>query len=160
MKKNHNRLLGNAILIMLMVGLSGFKIQPKDKNNGQSTLKTQGNENLAKSPPMGWNSWNGFGKKVSEELIKETADAFVSSGLKDAGFKYIVLDDYWQGGRDSVTGQLFPHPERFPSGIKALSDYVHSKGLKLGIYSDAGTMTCGDQPGSYGYEENRCTIIC
>ena len=103
---------------------------------------------------MGWNSWNPFGKNVSEQVIRETADAMVSSGLKDAGFTYIVIDDFWQGTRDTVTGILNFNPERFPSGIKALADYVHSKGLKFGIYSDAGTMTCGDQPASFGYEEN------
>ncbi|MBG0860028.1 MAG: glycoside hydrolase family 27 protein [Bacteroidales bacterium] len=103
---------------------------------------------------MGWNSWNPFGMNVSEKVIRETADAMVSSGLMDAGFTYIVIDDYWQGTRDTTTGILSCNPDRFPSGIKTLADYVHSKGLKFGIYSDAGTMTCGDNPGSYGYEEN------
>ena len=110
-------------------------------------------DNLAQTPPMGWNSWNPFGKNVNEQVIRETADFFVSSGMKDLGFTYIVIDDYWQGKRDTVTGVLNYNSERFPSGIKALADYVHSKGLKFGIYSDAGTMTCGDQPASYGYEE-------
>jgi alpha-galactosidase len=108
---------------------------------------------LAMTPPMGWNSWNALGKNVSEQLVRESADAMVSSGLKDAGYSYIVIDDIWQGGRDSVTGHLYPDAQRFPSGIKALADYVHSKGLKFGIYSDAGTQTCGRKPGSFGYEE-------
>jgi alpha-galactosidase len=111
-------------------------------------------DTLALTPPMGWNSWNPLGKNVNEKLIMETADALVSTGLKDAGFTYIVIDDYWQGTRDTATGMLSCNSERFPSGIKALADYVHSKGLKFGIYSDAGTLTCGDQPASYGYEEN------
>jgi len=102
---------------------------------------------------------NPFGENVNERVIRETADAMVSSGLKDAGFSYIVIDDYWQGTRDTVTGVLNFNPERFPSGIKALADYVHSKGLKIGIYSDAGTMTCGDQPGSFGYEENDAKLF-
>jgi len=114
---------------------------------------------LALTPPMGWNSWNPFGANVSEKVIKETADAFVSSGLKDAGYTYIVIDDIWQGRRDSATGLLYPDSERFPSGIKALADYVHSKGLRFGIYSDAGTMTCGDRPGSFGYEEKDAKLF-
>ncbi len=109
-------------------------------------------DQLALTPPMGWNSWNPFGANVSEKDIRETADAMVASGLKDAGFQYIVIDDYWHGGRDS-NGVLYPDPKRFPSGMKALADYVHSKGLKFGIYSDAGTLTCGKQPGSFGHEE-------
>jgi alpha-galactosidase len=109
-------------------------------------------DQLALTPPMGWNSWNAFGKEVSEQVIKETADAIVSTGLQAVGFNYVVIDDIWQGGRDSVTGMLYEDAKRFPSGIKALADYVHSKGLKFGIYSDAGTLTCGDMPGSFGYE--------
>jgi alpha-galactosidase len=92
-------------------------------------------------------------------VIKETADAMAGSGLKDMGFTYIVIDDIWQGGRDSSTGLLYPDPKRFPSGIKALADYVHEKGLKFGIYSDAGTMTCGDRPGSFGYEEKDAKLF-
>ena len=108
-------------------------------------------EGLAPTPPMGWNSWNKFGCDVSEKLIKETADAMVSSGMKDAGYKYVVIDDCWQVGRD-LDGNIIPDPERFPSGMKALVDYVHSKGLKFGIYSDAGTKTCQKRPGARGYE--------
>lgn len=116
-------------------------------------------EKLALTPPMGWNSWNPFGQNVSEAVIKETADAMVSSGLKDLGFTYIVIDDIWQGGRDSVTGELYQDKVRFPSGIKALADYVHGKGLKFGIYSDAGTLTCGDKPGSFGYEQKDARLF-
>ena len=108
-------------------------------------------DGLALTPPMGWNSWNRFACDVSEELIRKTADAMVSSGMKDAGYRYIVIDDCWHGKRDSL-GFIHPDPERFPSGMKALADYIHSKGLKLGIYSDAGTKTCGGRPGSRGYE--------
>lgn len=116
-------------------------------------------DQLARTPPMGWNSWNVFGKNISEQVIKETADAIVSSGLKDVGFEYLVIDDLWHGGRDSATGQLYADPKKFPSGIKALADYVHSKGLKFGIYSDAGTLTCGEMPGSYGYEEKDAKLF-
>ena len=105
----------------------------------------------ALTPPMGWNSWNKFGCNVSEEMIKSMADAMVSSGMKDAGYQYVVIDDCWQVSRDE-NGFIVPDPQRFPSGIKALADYVHSKGLKFGIYSDAGTKTCAGRPGSQGHE--------
>src|SRR4029079_15952707 len=88
------------------------------------------------------NSWNKFGCNVSESLIRETAAALVSSGMRDAGFVYVNIDDCWHGQRDAQ-GFIHEDPKRFPSGMKALADYVHSKGLKLGIYSDAGWKTCG-----------------
>jgi alpha-galactosidase len=108
-------------------------------------------ETIAATPPMGWNSWNKFGCDVNEDLIKQTADAMVSSGMKDAGYQYVVIDDCWQVDRDK-DGNIIPDPKHFPSGIKALADYVHSKGLKFGIYSDTGTKTCAGRPGSRGYE--------
>lgn len=107
--------------------------------------------NLALSPPMGWNSWNRFGCEINEKVIREAADAMVVSGMKDAGYKYIVIDDCWQISRDSL-GFIQADPQKFPSGIKALADYIHSKGLKFGIYSCAGRQTCGNRPGSRGYE--------
>jgi alpha-galactosidase len=106
---------------------------------------------LAKTPPMGWNSWNKFACDVSETLIKETADAMVASGMKEAGYKYIVIDDCWQVSRDA-NGTIVADPQRFSSGMKALADYVHSKGLKFGLYSDAGSKTCQGRPGSNGFE--------
>ena len=108
-------------------------------------------DGLALTPPMGWNSWNKFACDVSETLIKETADAIVSSGMKAAGYEYVVIDDCWQVDRNG-DGRIVADAERFPSGMKALADYVHSKGLKLGIYSDAGTGTCQGRPGSKGFE--------
>ncbi len=108
-------------------------------------------EKLALTPPMGWNSWNNFGCDVSEQLIRDMADAMVTSGMKAAGYQYVVIDDCWQGERDAQ-GFIQPDPERFPSGMKALADYIHAKGLKFGIYSDAGWQTCGGRPGSRGYE--------
>src|ERR671912_1229285 len=108
-------------------------------------------EGLALTPPMGWNSWNKFACNVDENMIRQMADAMVSSGMKDAGYTYINIDDCWHGDRDSL-GFIHPDPKRFPSGMKVLADYVHSKGLKLGIYSDAGSQTCGGRPGSRGYE--------
>ncbi|MBC8096466.1 MAG: glycoside hydrolase family 27 protein, partial [Akkermansiaceae bacterium] len=106
---------------------------------------------LALTPPMGWNSWNKFACNINEQLIREMADAMASNGMKEAGYQYLNIDDCWHGTRDAQ-GVMHPHPERFPSGMKALGDYVHSKGLKLGIYSDAGAKTCGGKPGSRGYE--------
>ncbi|MCK4835942.1 MAG: glycoside hydrolase family 27 protein [Candidatus Aminicenantes bacterium] len=108
-------------------------------------------KDLAKTPPMGWNSWNKFGCDINENLIKEIADAMVKNGMKDAGYEYIVIDDCWQIARDKQ-GNIIADPKRFPSGIKALADYIHSKGLKFGLYSDAGTYTCQKRPGSRGYE--------
>lgn len=106
---------------------------------------------LARTPPMGWNSWNKFACNVSEQLIKEIADAMVASGMKKAGYQYVNIDDCWQVSRDSA-GNIVADPVRFPGGIKALADYVHAKGLKLGIYTDAGAMTCEKRPGSFDHE--------
>jgi len=108
-------------------------------------------EELAKTPPMGWNSWNKFGCDINEQIIKEIADAMVKNGMKKAGYEYIVIDDCWQIDRDE-DGNILADPDRFPSGMKSLGDYIHRKGLKFGIYSDAGTMTCQRRPGSRGYE--------
>jgi alpha-galactosidase len=109
---------------------------------------------IASTPPMGWNSWNTFGNKISESVVRETAEALISTGLKDYGYNYIVIDDCWsiKDKRDG-NGDLIADPEKFPNGIKALADYVHEKGFKLGIYSDAAEKTCSGYPGSYGFEE-------
>jgi alpha-galactosidase len=123
-----------------------------------STLSTknlfaQKFENLAPSPPMGWNSWNTFQTNISEQLVKGIADVMVSSGMKDAGYTYLVLDDGWMAmERDPKTGDLFPDPKKFPNGLKPVIDYVHSKGLKFGLYNCAGTKTCAGYPGTRGYE--------
>jgi alpha-galactosidase len=106
---------------------------------------------LAATPPMGWNSWNRFACNVDEKLIRATADAMVASGMKDAGYVYVNIDDCWHGSRDG-DGFIRPDQERFPSGMKALADAVHARGLKLGLYSDAGNTTCGGRPGSRGHE--------
>ena len=111
-----------------------------------------GSVTLAATPPMGFNTWNRFGCDVSETLVREIADAMVSSGMRDAGYEYVVMDDCWQVERGD-DGLIVPDPERFPSGMKALADYVHEKGLKFGLYTDAGPKTCEGRPGSLGYEE-------
>jgi len=108
-------------------------------------------ENLAQTPPMGWNSWNKYACDVNEALIAGMADAMVSSGMKDVGYDYIVIDDCWQVARDE-NGEIVVDKDRFPHGMKALVDYVHSKGLKFGIYSCAGTLTCQGRPGGRGHE--------
>lgn len=108
---------------------------------------------LAPTPPMGWNSWNHFGCNIDENIIKEMADAMVSSGMKDAGYEYINIDDCWMDTLRDAQGRLQADPKRFPHGIKWLADYVHSKGLKLGIYSSAGTKTCAGYPASLDHEE-------
>ncbi len=115
-----------------------------------SSLSAQ-DKGLASTPPMGWNSWNKFGCNVSEDMIRQMADAMVASGMKDAGYQYIVIDDCWQVERDP-SGNIVADAKRFPAGIKALAEYVHSRGLKFGIYSDAGSMTCANRPGSLGHE--------
>jgi alpha-galactosidase len=107
---------------------------------------------LALTPPMGWNSWNHFGCNVSSSLIRGVADAMAANGMKDAGYQYVVIDDCWQVGRDA-RGIIVADSVRFPGGIKPLADYVHSKGLKFGIYTDAGRRTCEGREGSYGHEE-------
>ncbi len=116
--------------------------------NNQPTPRNQ----LAPTPPMGWMTWNLFQGNISDQLIRETADAMVEGGYADAGYKYIFIDDLWQGGRDQHNN-IIPDPKKFPNGIKALADYVHSKGLKLGIYSDAAQLTCGGWTASLGFEE-------
>ena len=103
-------------------------------------------------PPMGWNSWNTFAENIDEKLIMETADKMVSEGLLDAGYEYLVIDDCWSLPMRDEKGRLVADPKKFPSGIKALSDYIHSKGLKFGMYSCAGAMTCAARPGSYDHE--------
>lgn len=117
-----------------------------------STASAQKWEGLAETPPMGWNSWNKFACEINEELIREVADAMVETGLADAGYVYINLDDCWHAPTRDADG--FPQCDsvRFPSGMRALADYVHAKGLKIGIYSDAGCRTCGGRFGSVGHE--------
>jgi alpha-galactosidase len=116
----------------------------------QTTLYGQFPE-LAQTPPMGWNSWNAFALNINSTIVKSVADSMVSKGLAAAGYQYIVIDDGWQIARDK-DGRIVADPVRFPEGIKYLADYVHSKGLKFGIYTCCGTQTCGGRPGSFGYE--------
>lgn len=107
---------------------------------------------LARVPPMGWNGWNRFGCTVSEMLIEEMADALVSSGMRDAGYEYVIIDDCWQLQR-GPDGVIVADPSLFPHGIQDVADYVHARGLKLGLYTSAGYYTCQGRPGSLGYEQ-------
>lgn len=107
---------------------------------------------LAPTPPMGWMTWNYFGTDIHEKDIMEMADAMVSSGMLKAGYNHVFIDDGWVGGRDN-RNNIIADPIRFPSGIKAMADYVHARGLKLGIYSDASPVTCEGYTASLGFEE-------
>ncbi|MFZ5551224.1 MAG: glycoside hydrolase family 27 protein [Pseudomonadota bacterium] len=145
----HSLIRRAAHVIALLGPLLGLAAAPA---HAHETLKLDAPKpNLAPTPPMGWNSWNKFACNVSEQLIRQQADGMAASGMKAAGYRYIVIDDCWQKSRDA-DGNIQADPERFPSGIKALADYVHSKGLKFGLYSDAGSLTCGGRPGSAGHE--------
>jgi alpha-galactosidase len=113
-------------------------------------LSLSAQNNMAATPPMGWNSWNHFAERVDDATIRSTADALVSTGMRDAGYVFVNIDDTWQGERDA-NGFIHPN-DRFPN-MKSLADYVHSKGLKLGIYSGPGPKTCAQFEGSLGHEE-------
>jgi alpha-galactosidase len=137
---------GWRILAALLLCVIAFGVASADQK-----FERREPNGLALTPPMGWNGWNIYGCNISEATIREQTDAMVASGMKDAGYIYVVVDDCWHGERDA-TGTIQANPERFPSGMKALADYVHSRGLKFGIYSDAGDRTCQSRPGSRGHE--------
>jgi alpha-galactosidase len=147
-----------AILVLTALGLGQASCSPTAPAVTSDPSKTTPPRakqpvELALTPPMGFNDWNAFGCDVSEKLIKETADFFVSSGLKDAGYQYVNIDDCWSLKERGKDGKIVPDPVKFPSGIRGVADYVHGLGLKLGIYGDAGTMTCAGYPGSLGKEK-------
>ncbi|CAF0787554.1 unnamed protein product [Adineta steineri] len=114
-------------------------------------ISHQLNNGLGRTPQMGWNSWNHFACNISEKLIQQTADTIISTGLAAAGYQYVNMDDCWQVSRDAQ-GIIQPDPQAFPNGISPLVDYIHSKKLKFGLYSDSGFKTCDSRPGSLGYE--------
>jgi alpha-galactosidase len=160
-------LLGWIGLLLSMPHFAAAQTPPGDEPGSQKVYRTEFGPNksifrpsrdpartangLALTPPMGWNSWNKFGCKIDEQAVRSVTDAMVSSGMRDAGYEYVVIDDCWQSGRDP-DGNIVADPVKFPSGIKALADYIHSRGMKFGIYSDAGTKTCGRRSGSLGHE--------
>ncbi|GMJ03416.1 alpha-galactosidase 1 [Hibiscus trionum] len=135
-----------AMLMAVMMEFSSLTVA--------TSRRSMLNNGLGMTPPMGWNSWNHFGCNIDEKMIRETADALVSTGLSKLGYEYVNIDDCWAEISRDDKGNLVPKNSTFPSGIKALADYVHGKGLKLGIYSDAGFFTCSKKmPGSLGHEE-------
>jgi len=141
------RLLKVALWMMLAANLIAA---PAAAESTQEVVNKAPN-GLALTPPMGWNSWNRFACDNNEQTVRATADAMVASGMRDAGYQYVVIDDCWQVSRDA-NGFIVADAQKFPSGIKALADYIHARGLKFGIYSDAGRLTCGGRPGSEGHE--------
>ncbi|XP_058114806.1 alpha-galactosidase 1-like [Magnolia sinica] len=141
-------LISLLLLISFSVSASRFL---RSENDTRRNLLTNG---VGMTPPMGWNSWNHFWCGINETIVRETADALVSTGLSKLGYEYVNLDDCWAELNRDSEGNFVARKSTFPSGIKALADYVHSKGLKLGIYSSAGYKTCTQtQPGSLDYEE-------
>ncbi|WP_348798742.1 glycoside hydrolase family 27 protein [Flavobacterium adhaerens] len=137
------------LLLSVLLGSLTFQGFSQGNVYKQEAVKFQG---LATTPPMGWNSWNTFATDINEKLVKETADIMVSSGMAAAGYNYIVLDDGWMAKERDANGDLVPDPVKFPNGMKTVVDYVHSKGLKFGLYNCAGTKTCAGYPGTRGYE--------
>src|SRR4051812_22425110 len=131
-----------------MTALAAFPIVALDLSSPATAL----DNGLARTPQLGWSAWNSFGCGISDTVIRQTADAMVSSGMAAAGYQYLNLDDCWSKTSRDASGSLVADPVKFPNGIKALADYVHGKGLKLGIYSSAGTTTCSGFPGSVGHE--------
>jgi alpha-galactosidase len=141
------RWLARLAVLLLALGAVGWGLGVRTASPAQALAN-----NLALTPPMGWNDWNAYGCNVSEALVKQTADKIVSSGLAGAGYQYVNIDDCWMQHNRDASGNLQPDYGKFPDGISGTAAYVHSKGLKLGIYEDAGTSTCAGYPGSLGHE--------
>ena len=163
----HSRLASTpeTLLLVALLGLASQSCSPSTATGTSSPSKTTPPPatkpvELALTPPMGFNDWNAFGCDVNEKLIKETADFFVSSGLRDAGYQYINIDDCWSQKERGADGKLVPDPVKFPSGIRGVAGYVHGLGLKLGIYGDAGTMSWAGYPGRCSYTATSPTWSC
>ncbi|MGN6341763.1 MAG: glycoside hydrolase family 27 protein [Ginsengibacter sp.] len=154
MKKTRFSFFCVTAFIFVSSGLYPLPVaaQPLNREAFNSAKYTAADK-LCETPPMGWNSWNAFHTDITEQKIKDAAQALVSSGMKAAGYEYINIDDAWMDTVRDAQGRLQPDPKRFPHGIKALADYVHSLGLKIGIYESAGTKTCAGFPGSLYHEK-------
>jgi alpha-galactosidase len=141
-----------VLLVLVLVGMLA---------GGQTADRalTRGYNGLAATPPMGWNDYNAYGLGVTETLVRRTADRIVASGMRDAGYRYVTVDDGWMAATRDAGGRLRADPVRFPHGIAALAAYVHARGLKLGIYADAGLRTCGGLPGSLGHEHGDAALF-
>ncbi|XP_039133002.1 alpha-galactosidase 1-like [Dioscorea cayenensis subsp. rotundata] len=150
--KNKMRTL--LLIVLFFLSSWPWSINSREFTDQEDNRRNLLSNGLGLTPPMGWNTWNHFGCNIDEKVIRETADALITSGLAKLGYHYVNIDDCWAELHRDSQGYLVPKKATFPSGIKALADYVHSKGLKLGIYSDAGYLTCSKtMPGSLGYEE-------
>jgi alpha-galactosidase len=133
-----------------------YKVRVRAKNRTGSAVKELTisiGERLALTPPMGWNSWNTFGQSLNERLVIETAEAMIKNGMRDVGYTCINIDDFWQLAERGEDGHIQVNREKFPNGMKYIADYLHERGFKLGIYSDAADRTCGGVCGSFGFEE-------
>ncbi|MBN2137196.1 MAG: NPCBM/NEW2 domain-containing protein [Sedimentisphaerales bacterium] len=151
MKRFKPSIVNTLSILCLLIGMTG-------RLSGESAPVTQAQAletdvSMAPTPPMGWNSWNAFEKDIDEAKIKAIADAMVTSGMRDAGYTYLVLDDAWMASRRDENGRLRADPDKFPSGMKAIGDYIHARGLRFGIYEDRGRMTCQQLPGSFRHEK-------
>ena len=155
------RLLKNGFIFLLF---SGIFLPAYCQYNEQYAIgKTNGlllTGKLAPTPPMGFNTWNTFQTKINEDMLREMVDVFVSSGMRDAGYQYFVLDDGWMAMERDQNGNLIADPVKFPHGMKAFADYVHVKGLKFGIYNCAGSKTCAGYPGTRGHEYEDARTLC
>ncbi|RNI39974.1 glycoside hydrolase family 27 protein [Hanamia caeni] len=154
MKKKCFSILRVTSLVFVLLNLYPLVVSAQPLNKETFNFaQNAGADILCQTPPMGWNSWNAFHTDITEQKIKDAAQALVSSGMKAAGYEYINIDDAWMDTVRDAQGRLQPDPKRFPHGIKALADYVHSLGLKIGIYESAGTKTCAGFPGSLYHEK-------
>ena len=146
MRGPHIRLLALLAVVLGVIAMSvACTPQPQGRLGGDGPALP----GVAATPPMGWNSWNTFGCNITEQIIKAQADALVSTGMRDAGYTYVVVDDCWAAPTRAADGALQADPVRFPSGMAALAEYVHSRGLRFGLYSGAGDKTCTQFQGVY-----------
>lgn len=140
--------------VVAQAGDYNVKLTAKNaKGEKTGDLKVSIGNTLALTPIMGWNSWNTFGTKLTEALVIETAEAMIANGMRDLGYNYINIDDFWQLADRGADGHMQIDTVKFPRGIKYVTDYLHDRGFKVGIYSDASRYTCGGVCGSYGFEE-------
>jgi alpha-galactosidase len=139
-----------AVLVLLVAPVIALRSAPPAAALGNG---------LALTPPMGWNDWNAYGCNVSEQLVEQTAQAMHDNGMQAAGYQYVNIDDCWMASARDGSGNLVPDSTKFPHGIAAVASQVHSLGLKLGIYEDAGTATCAGYPGSYGHEQQDARLF-
>ncbi len=145
-------LIATALLVLVGIAVNVLLNRPRPSEAVEAPDRPYHENGLVRTPPMGWNSWNRFGCGVSDGLIRAMADALVESGMKDAGYEFIVVDDCWMSEK-RVRGHLQPDPANFPYGMRNLADYIHAKGLKFGLYLDRGRKTCQGRAGSLGHEK-------